>query len=233
MNLSSSNRWIVLNADANTDTLTIGHNFAGSDEGRLYGDASAQTPNFGSTFQVPYFGVDEAGHIKTKSAHTVTIPKPSLNNGTGNVVTDLSLTPETGAFVETKANVGTLPITGFDPNITASVLQVTDSINTALAKLQSRIADNEKTVENLDVNDTAIAGQYVSSVTQADGKIAVNRASLTDALNNTYAPLEGSVNTSSEFSYEIGATDDANKTIEWLFKKVADLEAEIEVLKSV
>lgn len=232
LHLASGNHWIQVLPTAGSDRIRFCHT-APSSSTTGYGDLENQNPNFGDSFKTIRVSKDATGHIYQARTNTVTLPKPSLTNGTGNIVTGLSLTPETGAFVEAKADVGTLPITGFDPSIAASVLQVTDSINTALAKLQSRIADNEKTVADLDVNDTAIAGQYVSSVTQADGKITVNRASLTDALNNTYAPLEGSVNTSSEFSYEAGAADDASKTIEWLFKKVADLEAEIEALKSV
>ena len=224
LTINPGNRWIALQGQDGSDTLTIAHAFAGSDAGRVYGDATAQTPQFGATFKVPYFGVDAAGHVNTQSEHTVTIPKPSLTPGTGNVMVGLSLTPETGAFVATNANVGTLPITGFTPSITAAELQVDDSINTAFGKLQSRIAAEEKRVDDLDVVDNAIEKQYVTSVSQTDGKITVSRGSLTEALDDTYAPLEDNVDKDTTFIYISGADNGADKTLEWLFKKVADLE---------
>ena len=237
LTINPGNRWIALEGQEGSDILTIAHAHAGDDTGRLYGDATAQTPKFGATFQVPYFGVDEAGHVKTKSAHTVTIPKPSLTNGAGNVVTGLSLDSETGAFAETKANVGTLPITDFDPNIAANVLQVTDSINTALAKLQSRIANNEKTITDLDVTDTAVADQYISSVTQVDGKITVSRADLPTA--STMAFGSGEINNIGQSGLEIKISDtetvmlgsiglEANPTLIYVINSMIDRINELE-----
>ena len=62
-----------------------------------------------------------------------------------------------------------------------------------------------------------------------NGIITVSRESLPD-YSNVYAPLNGSVNTSTEFEYLGVATSEEAKTIEWLFKKVADLEGQIAML---
>ena len=42
-----------------------------------YGDSSAQSPSFGSTFKVPYITVDKYGRVTGISEHTVTLPTPS------------------------------------------------------------------------------------------------------------------------------------------------------------
>lgn len=180
--LSSGNHWIQVIPTTESDSIRISHT-APSSSVTIYGDATDQNPNFGDSFKTIRVSKDSTGHIYQARANTVTLPKPSLENGTGNIVTGLTLTPETGAFVETKADVGTLPITGFDPTVAAGTLQVTDSINTALAKLQSRIND-------LDVTDTAVAGQYISAITQTDGKITISRADLPTASTMAFGASE-------------------------------------------
>ena len=42
-----------------------------------YGDSTAQTPGYGSTFKVPYITVDKYGRITGASEHTVKIPECS------------------------------------------------------------------------------------------------------------------------------------------------------------
>lgn len=184
-NITPNNRWITLKADADSDTLSIGHAFAGSDTGRLYGDASAQTPKFGATFKVPYFGVDEAGHVKTQSEHTVTIPLPSLTDGTGDVMTGLALVPEDGKFTVTKTNVGKLTISDFTLGENREQLTNSDSINLAFAKLQLQINDEKdartNAINDLDYEDAEVVeedGKYVYSVKQTDGKIEAVRMAL-------------------------------------------------------
>lgn len=184
-NITPNNRWITMEANADTDTLSIGHAFAGSDIGRLYGDAAEQTPKFGATFKVPYFGVDEAGHIKTQSDHTVTIPLPSLIDGTGDVMTGLALVPEDGKFTVTKTNVGKLTISDFTLGENREQLTNSDSINLAFAKLQLQLNDEKEArtnaINDLDYEDNEVVeedGKYVYSVKQTDGKIEAVRMAL-------------------------------------------------------
>jgi len=54
-------------------TRTISHATSGATAGS-YGDSSAQTPDYGGTFKVPYVTVDTYGHVTGISDHTVTIP---------------------------------------------------------------------------------------------------------------------------------------------------------------
>lgn len=198
----ASNRWITLNANANTDTLTLGHAYAGT-ASQYDKQAENQEPQFGATFNIPYNGFDEAGHLSVLGNKTVKIPLPSLNTATGDVVTGLALVPETGAFTMTKTNVGTLKITDYLEGTDAGYLVNTDSINTAFGKLQVQMKNEVKAREDaikkevedrntaiteavnaLDVEDTALDGQYVSQVSETDGKITVSRKELPTVTDN-------------------------------------------------
>ena len=68
---------------------------------------------------------------------------------------------------------------------------VTDAIGTAIS--------------GLDVSDTAVAGQYVSQVSETDGKIAVVRANVSEAVLNNYS--KGST------SGAVASTDTVNQAI--------------------
>ena len=86
----AGNRWLTIsgsdsNADGVNDTITFRHAPAGTAV-TLKGDSENQTPDYGATFKVPYVTIDEAGHVKTLTDHTVTMPKQNII-GTGNVVT--------------------------------------------------------------------------------------------------------------------------------------------------
>lgn len=194
--IAAGNRWITLAADATTDTLTLGHAYAGA-ASQYDKQADNQEPQFGATFNIPYNGFDEAGHLSTLGNKTVKIPLPSLNIAEGDVVTGLTLVPETGAFTMTKVNVGTLKIIDYLEGADAGYLVKTDSINTAFGKLQVQMKNEVKAREDaikkevedrntaiteavnaLDVDDTALDGQYVSQVSETDGKIAVSRKEL-------------------------------------------------------
>ena len=75
---------------------------------------------------------------------------------------------------------------------------VTDAIGTAIS--------------GLDVTDTAVAGQYVSQVSETDGKIAVVRANVSEAVLNNYS--KGSNATA------VAATDTVNEAISKLENQV-------------
>ena len=156
--------------------------------GPVYGtatDISNETPDFGATFTIDDHYFDSKGHQFTSKTHTVKIPLPSLTSGTGNVVTRIALTDATkGAFTETRANVGTLAMTGYAKPTTLSnqSLLATESLNTALGKLEYRlekeVSDRAKAINDLDYPDTAVADNYVSEVSEENGIISVKRVAL-------------------------------------------------------
>lgn len=237
--INPNNRWITLQANATNDILSIGHAYAGDDSGRVYGDASAQTPNFGATFKVPYFGVDAAGHVKTQSEHTVTIPLPSLTEDDGDVVTGLTLVPEEGKFTVAKTNVGKLTISDFLLGEDGGAISNTDSINTAFAKLQvqmnAEVEARQDAILNLEYEDATVEeddNMYVHSVTQEAGKIEVVRKQLGTA---ALKAEEDFILKDQIFKYEVPdeiEDEEVLTTIEWLFAKVAALEARIAELEN-
>ena len=74
-------------------------------------------------------------------------------------------------------------------------------------------------VATLDVTDAAKAGQYVSQVSETDGKIAVERANVSDAVLNGYAKGEKPASTA------IAATDDVKGAL-------AKLEHQVDAAKA-
>ena len=80
-------------------------------------------------------------------------------------------------------------------------------------------------IEGLDVTDTAVAGQYVSAVSETDGEITVSRANVSEAVLNNYA--KGTA----PQSPDIAATDTINEAFAKLEHKVAagvsSLDAEV------
>lgn len=259
LTINSGNKWIVLNSNNTSKTITAAHKLSVLAAGE-YGN-SIQTPAFGDTFTVPHFTTDEAGHIIATSTHTITVPRPSLTDGTGDVMTSLSMVQSTGALTVTKTNADKLLLTDYTAATeSASDVQNTDTIHSAISKLQKQIKDNSASsnvalgneitnrenadnsldgrldiiegsdegsitkavndlkgtpvtydtlakletalsneitnretadtnvvsiIQALDVADTSVANQYVSQVSQADGKIYVGRMNLPD-YSDTY-----------------------------------------------
>ena len=85
-----------------------------------------------------------------------------------------------------------------------------------LAGVQDAI---DSAIDALDVTDAAAAGQYVSTVSETDGKIAVSRANVSDAVLNGYAKGEKPASTA------IAATDDVKGAISKLEHQIDDAKA--------
>lgn len=230
LTFSASNKWVKL--DNNTDdTVKIGHVLSGV-TANSYGDSGNQVPNFGSTFNVPYITVDAAGHITGLSAHTVKIPNGSLTDAAANgadVITQLSFTASSGALSTTRANIGSLLLTGYQIASSTGSVESSDTLNSALGKLQYQInssisalttlngndstegsvAHSIKTVINgLDATQTQSAaagnGQLALSITETDGKITAISGSIAsntyDAYGAASSAASGVVGTSGDSS---------------------------------
>lgn len=177
------NRWIQLVGDPSTDKVSIYHAAPGDQANST--KTGAETPNYGETFNIPEVKYDEAGHISGVSTHTVTFPKPSLNDlptSTASVVTGIQMVGDTLAITQTNANVGTRTLTGYSEGTDNTDINDSDSINEAFGKLQKQMHDEKTTrinaINALDVQDNAVDGKYVSAVSETDGKISVSRKSL-------------------------------------------------------
>jgi len=125
-------------------------------------------------FKVPYLSIDEAGHVIALSDTELTMPSISLTNGTGNVVTGLTLNSTNGSFIETKANIGNLTITGYTIATTSNSLAEADTLNAALGKLEKRI----QVIES-DYLKAAALNPYLLSDTAAETYLSKTDASTT------------------------------------------------------
>lgn len=77
---------------------------------------------------------------------------------------------------------------------------------------------------SIDITDTVVDGQYVSSVSQTNGKITVSRASLPD-YSSTYAPLSHT-HTASDIEYE-QTGDSVEESLDALYTRVTSLESSL------
>ena len=98
---------------------------------------------------------------------TTDVYAPTSGGGTGAVN---SVNGQTGTVVLTASDVGALPSSTTIPTITDTYSGTsTDGMSGKAVK---------EALETLDVSDSAVSGQYVSAVSETDGKISVTRASL-------------------------------------------------------
>lgn len=178
---ATGNKWVQTTGDETNDKITFSHIL--SDVAKdTYGtnDVTALTPQFGDTFLVPGYAVDEAGHITSSSTHTVKIPQNSYLNDDAektiaNVITGMSLNQATGAITTTSQNVGTLALTGYtklDATTTAAI-QSDNTINEAFSILDNRIENEEKArvtaIGNLRMfNAIKVAGTRLEADSNAD-----------------------------------------------------------------
>ena len=86
-------------------------------------------------------------------------------------------------------------------------------------KIQGIKAEIERKIAALDVTDAAVAGKYVSSVSETDGKIAVIRANVSDAVLNGYEKGTKPASTA------IAATDDVKGALAKLEHQIDDAKA--------
>ena len=173
------NRW--LKAKVNNKTITFAHAAPDANSNSAASSmANAQTPNFGNTFNIPVIRYDQMGHIFSVETTTVKIPNITLTGGTGNVVTEL--TYNNGAFTLSKANIGTLTITGYIA-ATNGHISATDSLNSALNKLDSaimsEISNRQNAINSLNTNKVSVGtGEIISSIQQTNGLVSVTSRKL-------------------------------------------------------
>ena len=88
-------------------------------------------------------------------------------------IKETALTADGVAATSITAGDTTVAVTG--ANVSAQIASLASSIKSASTSANSAITD---AINKLDVTDTAVTGQYVSAVSETDGKITVTRADL-------------------------------------------------------
>lgn len=138
-------------------------------------------PEFGSTFTIEDWHYDSKGHKNNLTTHTVQFPKGSLTATEPNesdVLLQLTFTPETGAIKTQRINIANLKLADYAKTADNTDIAATDTLGQALSKLQTQINAEETRINNLDMNESAADGSYISSIIQTDGKVSFNTTAL-------------------------------------------------------
>ena len=168
LTISADDSWIA--TTVSDDQVNITH--TGPVIGTPTTVASVE-PEFGETFNITDWHYDSKGHKYGSTTHTVKMPDGSYtpaNSATTHtdIITSLGFTPRTGAITSTKANTDTLTLYNYSANSGNLDIKSTDTINTGLEKIQNHI-------NGLDMSSTSTT-DFITSITQTDGKVAVTRA---------------------------------------------------------
>lgn len=175
----SDDDYVIASLNGDNRTLSFSHKTSALAAGAHNPGTSTTKLNFGGNFKLSSFTTDDRGHVTAfnGSAATITLPSLSLTNGTGNVMTGLNINTSTGAFTTVKANVGTLALTGYKRAESASYVNETDSLNTAIGKIEHKLGNNtvnEQINSKLNTLDAALSvsdNNFVAGIKQENGKI--------------------------------------------------------------
>ena len=180
----SLDHWIQIDIqdEVNNCSISFNHNAPNTNTTQI-GETTAKTLQFGDSFKSYNFGIDEKGHINNDKTSSVDIKLPSLsitNGTTGNVLTSLKVSADGQSIVANSSDIGTLMLASYAVQ-DDSKIAINDSINDAFGKLQGQI-------DALDFDDTdANITQFISKITQTDGKISVERHNAGDLVLTGYS----------------------------------------------
>ena len=148
-NIKTKDKW--LNTTINNNELLIEHEDAQTAE-HTAGLIQDTSPKYGEAFVIPKISIDGKGHVKDLEDFSITLPSISLTSDEGNVVSNITLDSTTGAFTETKVNIGTIALGTYQSLSDNSDILATDSISTAIGKNAYKLSilnGDENTVGSL------------------------------------------------------------------------------------
>ena len=212
--LNASNKWVRLTADPTNNSITFGHLVQGTagiynnDEytfNKTEND-TVQTGVFGGSVTLHGYQTDNAGHIIANQTYSLKLPEGSYSESGGdvgsNVLTSLSFTPASGAFVGTKVNIGTLKITGYSTvDMTAQAISANNTLNQALAYLQLEINAETARAENEESTLQANLNTEASTRSEEDGKLQDAIDKEIEDRTNAINTVDGKITTLSENVY--------------------------------
>lgn len=231
--IKSADEWLSTSIEGNV--LEIAHDEAQSAV-NTKGLLSDSNPTFGSSFVVPKIAIDNKGHVQTLEEYILTLPKGSLTNGTGNVVTGLTFTPETGALVEIKDSAGNLVLGVYDSTSSGSIL-AEDSIAVAIAKtnttLQTTKIELENSISALDIKNTTEHNTLQSNI----DRVTNDLSSLISSNNQEHVALQSDIDVvANDLSNLINSNNQEHNTlqsnIDTLANNSTELQRDIEELQS-
>ena len=115
---STTNGAIEVNTNGTTTVVTVYEHYSSTASGN-YGNSTAQTPSYGTTFNVPYITVNSEGHITAAQNTTVKIPAALT-----------SLPSQYGLTIQTN---GTTQVTDWKGSTSASINITYDNVGAASA----------------------------------------------------------------------------------------------------
>ena len=136
------------------------------------------------------------------SATTATLPDASTVSGDSKVVIDV--TQDKGAITATAANLTGVKLDGYAEGTDADIA-ATDTLGEALGKLQAQINAMDKAAD-------VVAGQVVTTVSEADGKVTETKANVKDLQLGGYVKDTGATG-------DIASTDTINAALSKLENK--------------
>ena len=137
------------------------------------------------------------------SATTATLPDASSVADDNKVITDV--TQSKGAITATASNITGVKLAGYSEGTDADIA-ATDTLGEALGKLQAQINAMDKSAD-------VVAGQVVTTVTEADGKVTETKANVKDLQLGGYSK--------SSSTGAIASTDTINEALSKLENKAA------------
>ena len=170
-----SDSWINVNGTSKTISYT--HNNPVS-EAHTINPSSDNTLSlkFNDKFKVPTFSYDEKGHIYSASTHELTLPSLLREDyGNGNVLIGSSIdSDDNGKLRFEKAYVGSLAITEYSGVEDYTSLSATDTLNTALGKLEAGYISNRQDLNTLMGSDDGSVNKMIDNAieTVTGGDIA-------------------------------------------------------------
>lgn len=124
--------------------------------------------------------------ITPTSGNTVTVDLSDLSALRGDMTTvqaALALLIEKDTTIEGKITTLETTVGNENSGLVKDVKAIQDELNSLSGGAGSIGTQIENAIATLDVTDTAVDGEYVSSVSEVDGKVVVTRAALPDYTN--------------------------------------------------
>lgn len=145
-------KWLewVINADPINPSIEILHNTAQEAEATF--EQRNKAPKFGEIITTPKIEIDARGHVSTFGEEEIVLPKPSLtDNDISGVLTAMSMDDTNGKITNTFTPLSDVKLDNYE-KITSVIgdLDATDSLGTALSKIENNIASTNETIEEKD-----------------------------------------------------------------------------------
>ena len=229
--------WI--NTNISDTNINIQHSGPSDTQAIIGGTTSGieKTLNYGETIVVPKIGYDSKGHISSGSTYAYVLPSISLaSNNEGNIITNITLNSSTGAFVKTLGNVGDLVLTNYSLGESSENIVNTDTINSAISKLQNQIKNNvngNETTNNLITQEVENRNKAIESaiqieaterskqdqaldvkITNLDNRITTEVSTINNTITSNISTLNDTINSKesnlkSEFNSSISGVNDS------------------------